>query len=404
MDSRLSLPPVSASAVCTTLLRSRFRGGLRRLSASAWEKKFEQQRQLWILLGEDLQDDGVRCDVCANADTTADDAIVLCDGCDVAVHQSCYLISEVPEGEWYCEYCAAKRRADDHMKRLKAVQQNKDLTVEQKEAELTALVAKAESSGTDIPCLSRRCVLCPRRGGALIRTTEGLWAHVSCGLWIPECWVVGCRSVCGVPLICASRFSVPCCICGLRGGASIQCAYEKCVTSFHAACAVMAGFGMNITDQINIQRKNNDVTFHPFCLRHRLCSHTRSVATDVPLEFRRSSPDFSSAAYQCAMLVRRNRDIILYTSQLQQEDSFWAARVSAYLLKELHDNIRCLRTLWSALEGPPTRRLHTKGVALPAGCGASESASSTGNSERKAEKRKQYGIAKQKPNKRPSTK
>ncbi|OEH75103.1 PHD-finger domain-containing protein [Cyclospora cayetanensis] len=333
MDSRLSLPPVSASAVCTTLLRSRFRGGLRRLSASAWEKKFEQQRQLWILLGEDLQDDGVRCDVCANADTTADDAIVLCDGCDVAVHQSCYLISEVPEGEWYCEYCAAKRRADDHMKRLKAVQQNKDLTVEQKEAELTALVAKAESSGTDIPCLSRRCVLCPRRGGALIRTTEGLWAHVSCGLWIPECWVVGCRSVCGVPLICASRFSVPCCICGLRGGASIQCAYEKCVTSFHAACAVMAGFGMNITADCWViggvgggEKGKKEGTGVP---DGGLRVGTPQVATRVSTafsvyvdimayrEFRRSSPDFSSAAYQCAMLVRRNRDIILVRTTRQ---------------------------------------------------------------------------------------
>lgn len=46
-------------------------------------------------------------------------------------------------------------------------------------AEAAAIVQTAEHSGIDIPCLPRRCVLCPRTGGALIRTTEGKQAMPS---------------------------------------------------------------------------------------------------------------------------------------------------------------------------------------------------------------------------------
>lgn len=34
-------------------------------------------------------------------------AILLCDGCDIAVHQACYGITNIPEGDWFCDGCAA---------------------------------------------------------------------------------------------------------------------------------------------------------------------------------------------------------------------------------------------------------------------------------------------------------
>ncbi|CDI83589.1 PHD-finger domain-containing protein, putative [Eimeria acervulina] len=338
------LPSVSVASVCSEIVSNKLRGGLRRLSRVALKQRLGEQRKLWIHLSEDLQDDGIRCDVCANSDTSADDAIVLCDGCDAAVHQSCYNIGALPEGEWFCEYCRQQRLSEREMEKLKEINKRTDLSKQQKEAEAAAVLQRAESNGIDVPPLPRGC----------------LWAHLSCGLWVPECWVLGCREVCGAESIDPQRFLSVCCVCGLNAGASVQCAHEKCSLSFHAVCAVMAGFGMNITDQINIQRKNNDVTFHAFCLRHRLCSHTRTAPTDTPLEFRHDSPDFSSPLYQSAMLIRRNRDIVLYIEQLQAEDSLWSRRVSSYLLKEMVDNVQCLRSLWGYIERPikggPSRR------------------------------------------------
>jgi NuA3 HAT complex component NTO1 len=40
--------------------------------------------------------------VCDAGDSLDDDAIVLCDGCDVAVHQTCYGITRLPKGHWFC--------------------------------------------------------------------------------------------------------------------------------------------------------------------------------------------------------------------------------------------------------------------------------------------------------------
>lgn len=62
---------------------------------------------------------------------------------DVALLQACYGILKVPQGNWLCRTCA--------------------LGVQPK------------------------CLLCPKRGGALKPTRSGTkWVHVSCALWIPE--------------------------------------------------------------------------------------------------------------------------------------------------------------------------------------------------------------------------
>ena len=82
---------------------------------------------------------------------------------------------------------------------------------------------------------------------------------MSCGLWVPECWIVRCREVCGVSAIAPSRFELPCCICGLRGNAAVQCAHEKCDATFHAVCAVMAGFGMNITGIFSVHQETDSL-------------------------------------------------------------------------------------------------------------------------------------------------
>ncbi|CAN0263585.1 unnamed protein product [Phaeothamnion confervicola] len=54
-------------------------------------------------------DDLAYCAVCDNGDSLETDAIVICELCNVATHQSCYGIEVVPPGEepWLCNRCRA---------------------------------------------------------------------------------------------------------------------------------------------------------------------------------------------------------------------------------------------------------------------------------------------------------
>jgi origin recognition complex subunit 4 len=50
--------------------------------------------------------DEIICGVCSRPDSQAPNEIILCDNCDFAVHQMCYGVREIPEGDWLCKSCA----------------------------------------------------------------------------------------------------------------------------------------------------------------------------------------------------------------------------------------------------------------------------------------------------------
>lgn len=87
--------------------------------------------------------EGVVCDVCRSPFSEDGNEMVFCDSCNVCVHQACYDIEEIPSGEWYCQPCRELGRVD-----------------------------KAS------------CILCPNKNGAMKRTPDDKWAHVSCSLWV----------------------------------------------------------------------------------------------------------------------------------------------------------------------------------------------------------------------------
>jgi bromodomain and PHD finger-containing protein 1 len=113
-----------------------------------------------------MADDDAVCEICQHGDSVPGNQILFCDGkdCGVIVHQECYGVLEVPEGDWRCATCAL-----------------------------------------GIPANTAVCVLCPHRGGAMKTVVDSstmgpqspprarrsaeremTWAHIVCAMWVPE--------------------------------------------------------------------------------------------------------------------------------------------------------------------------------------------------------------------------
>uniref|UniRef100_A0A3B3D1S4 Jade family PHD finger 2 n=2 Tax=Oryzias melastigma TaxID=30732 RepID=A0A3B3D1S4_ORYME len=189
---------------------------------SVCQEKMQQAIETEEGLGIEYDEDVV-CDVCRSPEGEDGNEMVFCDKCNVCVHQACYGILKVPQGNWLCRTCA--------------------LGVQPK------------------------CLLCPKRGGALKPTRSGTkWVHVSCALWIPEV-SIGCpekmEPITKVSHIPASRWALSCSLCREHTGTCIQCSMPSCIVAFHVTCAFDHGLEMK-----TILAENDEVRFKSFCLEH----------------------------------------------------------------------------------------------------------------------------------------
>ncbi|XXG98373.1 hypothetical protein Hte_004696 [Hypoxylon texense] len=54
---------------------------------------------------ENSEDDEV-CAICSKPDSEPPNEIIFCENCDMAVHQKCYNVPVIPEGDWICRNCS----------------------------------------------------------------------------------------------------------------------------------------------------------------------------------------------------------------------------------------------------------------------------------------------------------
>lgn len=174
------------------------------------------------------------CAICDDSEGENTNAIVFCDGCNLAVHQDCYGVPYIPEGQWLCRKCTVS--PETPVVRWKFVYFEGILT----------------------PFTFQSCILCPNEGGAFKQTVLGDWVHLLCAIWIPETRVMNetfmepITDADKIPKqrwklvrrfrhrILLSAHSFPqqkCSVCDIREGACIQCSKSSCFLAFHATCA-----------------------------------------------------------------------------------------------------------------------------------------------------------------------
>lgn len=188
-----------------------------------------------------LVDEDAVCCICADGDGADSNVILFCDACNIAVHQECYGVPYVPEGQWLCRHCL------------------------------------------QCPSLPAECVFCPNRGGALKRTDDGRWGHVACALWVPEVGfsdTVFIEPIDGVRNIPPARWRLTCYLCKEKGaGACIQCDRLNCYAAFHVSCAQKAGLYMKMEPVKESGTATFSVKKTAYC-----CSHTPAGCDRRPLE------------------------------------------------------------------------------------------------------------------------
>ncbi|KAI4337961.1 hypothetical protein L6164_016322 [Bauhinia variegata] len=182
-----------------------------------------------------------RCAVCRWVEDWDYNKIIICNRCQIAVHQECYGARNVRDfTSWVCKAC-------------------------------------------ETPDIKRECCLCPVKGGALKPTDiDPLWVHVTCAWFRPEVSFASDEKMepaLGILSIPSNSFVKICVICKQIHGSCTQCC--KCSTYFHAMCASRAGYRM----ELHCTEKNGKQTTKmvSYCAYHRAPNPDTVLIIQTPL-------------------------------------------------------------------------------------------------------------------------
>ncbi|KAJ0837379.1 putative [histone H3]-lysine(4) N-trimethyltransferase transcription regulator SET family [Helianthus annuus] len=206
-----------------------------------------------------------RCAICRWDEDYDVNKIIICNRCQIAVHQECYGVRDMNDfTSWVCRVC-------------------------------------------ETPEVERECCLCPVKGGALKPTNiDTLWVHVICAWFRPEVAFLSGEKMepaVGLLRIPPDSFVKRCVICKQVHGSCIQCC--KCATYFHAMCASRAGYCV----ELHSSEKGGtyQIKWSTYCAMHR-------TPADNGIVIRTSSEVFCAKG----LLVNQNQKQSFRGSRLVQ--------------------------------------------------------------------------------------
>lgn len=105
----------------------------------------------------EVHEDAV-CMCCFDGTSVEGNRILFCDGCNATLHQTCYGVAEIPEGDFFCDRCRYIQ--------MRAADPTEDWNYNDGDVKNAVM-----------------CCLCPLYHGGLKPTTDGRWVHLCCAFW-----------------------------------------------------------------------------------------------------------------------------------------------------------------------------------------------------------------------------
>ncbi|KAL8111662.1 histone-lysine N-methyltransferase ATX5-like [Apium graveolens] len=232
-----------------------------------------------------------RCAVCGSVEDWEYNKIVLCNRCEISVHQECYGVTGDRDfTSWFCRVC-------------------------------------------EIPDAGRECCMCPIKGGALKPTdVDTLWVHVTCAWFRPEVGFLNFEKMepaVGILRTPLDSFMKACIICKQVHGSCTQCC--RCSTYYHSMCALKAGYHMEV--QI-LEKNGQQITkWVSYCAVHSDHEASNGIVIRTPTGIF-GAKDFlnQSQSVRGSRLVSCKTNELLepLTAEVNEYEPFSSARCRIY--------------------------------------------------------------------------